>query len=78
MKPGLLKSIYEYRLLPVQIMMSKNKEHVLNEKQITVGIGQTIYTHLSEAIKPSDFETFDAFFEEICSKWYLLFQTLYV
>ena len=76
-KPGLLKSIYEHSQLPVQIMMSQNKEHVLNEKLVRVGLGQTIYTKLSDAIHPSDFATFEAFFEGVCCELHLLFQALY-
>ena len=76
-KPGLLKSIYEHSQLPVQIMMSKNKEQVLNEKRMRVGLGQTIYTKLSDAIHPNDFATFEAFFERVCCEWHLLFQALY-
>ena len=77
LKPGLLKSIYEHRRTPVQIMLSKNKERVLDEKRLRVGIGWTIETRLSDSIHPRDFATFDAFFERVCADWHGLFQALY-
>ena len=77
LKPGLLKSIYEHHRAPVQVMLSKNKERVFAEKRLHVGFGMTIETHLSEAIHPRDYATFDAFFERVCADWHGMFQVLY-
>ena len=77
LKMGLLKSIYEHNRTPVQIMLSKNKELVFDEKRIRVGFGWTIDTRLSDAIHPRDFATFDAFYERVCVDWHGLFCILY-
>ena len=50
LKLGLLKSIYEHNRMPVQIMLSKNKERVFDEKRIRVGFGWTIDTRLSDHV----------------------------
>jgi 1-acyl-sn-glycerol-3-phosphate acyltransferase len=77
-KPGLLKSIYEYKQYPVQLMISKNKEIVFNEQTIKVGLGQTIYTCFSKPIHPSDYKTFEEFFETICQEWFEYHNLLYM
>ena len=69
LKPGLLKSIYEYKKLPVQLQISKNKELVANESIIQSVYGTTIFTSLSEPIEPAKFESFDDFYNEICVVW---------
>jgi 1-acyl-sn-glycerol-3-phosphate acyltransferase len=76
-KPGLLKSIYEYKDLPVQIMMSSNKEKVFNEKKLSINIGETIYTQLSNPINPGEYNSFDEFLEEIHLEWHRIFCLLY-
>ncbi len=76
-KPGLLKSIYEYNKLPVQIMISSNKEKVFNEKNVSVSIGETINTILSEPIYPNDYGSFDLFLDKIHIVWYNIFSKLY-
>lgn len=79
LKPGLLKSIYEHRpcQMPVQIMLSRNKELVFDEKRLRVGIGEIVYTELSDAIDPRDFATFEAFYDRVCVEWFELWQRLY-
>jgi 1-acyl-sn-glycerol-3-phosphate acyltransferase len=76
-KPGLLKSIYEYKKFPVQIMMSNNKERVFNEKKMLVSLGETVTTELSEAIYPEDYDTFEKFLDKIYNDWHSQFNNLY-
>lgn len=76
-KPGLLKSIYEYKKFPVQIMMSNNKEKVFNEKKMLVSLGETVTTELSEAIYPEDYDTFEKFLDKIYNDWHSQFNNLY-
>ncbi len=66
----MLRSIYEHKTLPVQLQISKNKEHVMNERRFTFGCGTTIHVSFSEPIHPSRFDTFGAFYGEICRVWY--------
>jgi hypothetical protein len=76
-KPGLLKSIYEDNKYPVQIMMSNNKENIINEKNFKIKIGQTITTELSEPIHPKDYDSFEKFLDKIHNEWFILFNKLY-
>jgi 1-acyl-sn-glycerol-3-phosphate acyltransferase len=70
LKPGLLKSIYEYKQMPVQIQITKNKELVVNEREFIMRSGITLYTSNSRPIYPEDFPTFDDFYYEICKVWF--------
>ena len=70
LKHGLLKSVYEHRKLPVQLQLSNNKEHVLNEKKMTVNHGVTVTIFISKPIYPEDFSTFEDFYHEIAKQWY--------
>ena len=70
LKPGLLKSVYEYKKFPVQLQLSNNKEHVFNEKKGILNYGVTVNVFLSEPIYPEDFGSFDDFFKEICKQWF--------
>ena len=69
-KFGLLKSIYEDKLYPVQLMISNNKEFAINEKKLTVNYGVKIHTKISKAIHPKDYATDVAFFDEIVRVWF--------
>jgi 1-acyl-sn-glycerol-3-phosphate acyltransferase len=69
-KFGLLKSIYEDKRYPVQIMISNNKEIAFNEKTITANYGVKIHTKISKAIHPKDYVTEDEFFDEIVDAWF--------
>lgn len=70
MKPGLIKSIYEHKKLPVQLLISNNKEFVFNETTMTVNHGVTITSWFSQPIYPEDYTTFDDFYREICEQWF--------
>ena len=69
-KFGLLKSIYEDKRYPVQMMISNNKEHVFNEKKLTANYGVKIHTKISCAIHPKDYATDIEFFDEIVRVWF--------
>jgi 1-acyl-sn-glycerol-3-phosphate acyltransferase len=69
-KFGLLKSIYEDKQYPVQLLISNNKEKAFNEKKLAVNYGVEIHTKLSEAIHPNDYATEIEFFDEIVRVWF--------
>lgn len=69
-KFGLLKSIYEDKQYPVQLIISNNKEHAFNEKKMSVKYGVEIHTRISEAIHPKDFASESEFFDEIVRVWF--------
>ena len=52
-KPGLLKSIYENKSYPIQIIISTNKENCFNEKTLSINFGETIKTIIGKPIIPS-------------------------
>ncbi len=73
LKPGLLKSIYEYKIKPVQLMITSNKEKVLDEKRLEMNYGIKLITKFSKPIYPSTYTDFDAFYDQIANEWYKLF-----
>jgi 1-acyl-sn-glycerol-3-phosphate acyltransferase len=70
LKPGLLKSIYEFKRMPVQLQITKNKEFVMNERAVKSHYGITVYTSFSEPIYPEDFATFEQFYKQVCLVWF--------
>jgi len=70
LKPGLLKSIYEFKKMPVQLQITKNKENVLNERVFKAWYGTTVYTSFSEPIYPEDYQTFEQFYKQVCIVWF--------
>ncbi len=70
LKPGFLKSIYDYETLPVQLYISANKDYPMNLKKMSTKYGVPIISHLSSPIYPSNFNTFDEFFTEVGRVWY--------
>ena len=77
-KPGLLKSIYENKKYPIQIFISTNKEKCFNEKTFEISFGQTIKTSIGKEIHPTNFNSFDEFFDAICIDWLLLWNKVYL
>ena len=69
-KFGLLKSIYEDKRYPVQLLISNNKEKAFNEKKFSANYGVNIHTKISNAIHPKDYATEVEFFDEIVRVWY--------
>lgn len=77
LKPGLLKSIYEYNKKPVQIIITKNKEKVYNEFNIDVNFNVKLSIHISDKIYPSEYNNFGEFYEHICKEWFEIFNKVY-
>jgi 1-acyl-sn-glycerol-3-phosphate acyltransferase len=75
LKPGLLKSIYEFKKMPVQLQITKNKENVFNERTLKAWYGVTVYTSFSEPIYPEDYQTFEDFYKHVCLIWFNQFNT---
>lgn len=69
-KFGLLKSIYEDKRYPVQLLISNNKEHAFNEKKLFAKYGVKINTKISKVIHPKDYATEVEFFDEIVNVWF--------
>lgn len=53
----------------LQIIISTNKEQVLNEKKMTVGFGTTVVTGHSEVIQSGEYDDFEVFFKKVTSTW---------
>ena len=70
LKFGLLKSIYEDKRYPVQLMISNNKEIAFNEKKLSANYGVKIHTKISKAIHPKNYATELEFFDEIVRVWF--------
>jgi 1-acyl-sn-glycerol-3-phosphate acyltransferase len=76
LKYGLLKSIYENKR-PLQINISKNKELVINEKQMKIQFGITIYNIVGDKILAEDYNTFEDYIDKIKLDWFNLWNKLY-
>jgi hypothetical protein len=74
LKIGLIKEIYERNEFPIQIVISSNKENVLNEKKLTINRNVTIKSGISKGIHPKDFNTFEDFLDKICLEWFDLWK----
>ncbi len=70
LRPGLLKSIYEFKKMPVQLQITKNKEIAFNERKLKAQYGITVYTSFSDPIYPEDFIAFDEFYKHVCVVWF--------
>jgi hypothetical protein len=79
LKPGFLKSIWENRddELPLQIVISSNKEKCFSEKSFEVSFSETIVTCRGSVIYPSWFSSFEDFYDAICSEWILLWNKVH-
>jgi hypothetical protein len=82
-RPGLLKSIYEYnetvnKPLPIQIVITKNKESVINEKTFCANFNQTLYIKYLKPIYTTNYETFTDFYNNFCQIWFDEFNYIYV
>ena len=72
LKMGLLKSIFEdTQNKCIQIIIHKNKENILNEKKLIIGVGVNLYYNINEAcIYTRDYDTFDSFIDKIKLEWF--------
>jgi 1-acyl-sn-glycerol-3-phosphate acyltransferase len=80
LKPGLLKSIYEDNDKPnqqIQVVISKNKENVMDEKSFKLGFRKNIIYCVGKPIKTKDYETFEEFFDAIKKEWKYLWDKVY-
>ncbi|GLI65906.1 hypothetical protein VaNZ11_009553 [Volvox africanus] len=68
LKRGMLHFAYN-RKLPVQVIVTRGKEEVLSEKTLSARWGRTLVVTFSHVLKPSDYDSFDAFFDDIQHKW---------
>ena len=70
LRPGLLWRIYTNGQYPVQVVISSNKERVLNERSWSICIGVAVRTYVGTVIHPRDFGTFDGFMDAIADQWH--------
>ena len=68
LKRGMLKYAYT-RNFPCQVVMTKGKELVMSEKQMSVGFNPQLPLGFSELINTKDFDDFDSFFARIEQVW---------
>jgi len=68
LKFGMIKYAYE-KSIEVQIIMTKDKEKVLNEKSLTSHHGVVILVQYSEVFNPEDYDNLEAFIEAIKATW---------
>jgi hypothetical protein len=61
----------------LQIIISTNKEQVLNEKKMTVGFGTTVVTGHSEVIQSGEYDDFEVFFNKVTSTWGEIWANVY-
>ena len=64
---GILYS-YQYNV-PIQIIITKNKENVLSLKNYSHHDYVNLYTYFAKEIYPRDFETFEKYRDFVCSDW---------
>ena len=55
--------------VPVQIVMTTNKENVLSQKKKKACFGTKCIVGYSKLIDPSEYESFEGFFDEIQATW---------
>lgn len=53
----------------LQIVMTRNKEAVLSEKDLSCHLGQTCLVGYSDPIDPSKYSTFEEFMAFVQSAW---------
>ena len=62
--------IYSYENdIPIQLIISKNKEKAVNEKNFSAKLGVSIYTHISEPIYPKDYDNLNDYIKHVTSRW---------
>ncbi|KAK9903375.1 hypothetical protein WJX75_004155 [Coccomyxa subellipsoidea] len=76
LKRGMLNYAY-IRKIPVQIVMSANKEAVISEKELSCKFGQEVLVGYSEAMHPSSYPTFDGFVAAVQKEWDIQWSRVY-
>lgn len=64
LKTGVLQFAYEYKH-PVQCVITTGKEHVCNERTMSMARNQSVYTACSEVIDPESFDAMDKFVAQV-------------
>jgi hypothetical protein len=64
---GILYS-YQYDV-PIQIIITKNKENVFSVKKFTHQDNVSLYTYISREIYPKDFNSFEKYRTNVCNEW---------
>jgi hypothetical protein len=67
-KKGSTHIAWKYNMA-IQIIITKNKEHVINLKSLTSKYGVTLYCYYSEVIHPKYFSSFDEFNNYVSLIW---------
>jgi 1-acyl-sn-glycerol-3-phosphate acyltransferase len=70
LKLGLLSMIYDRGEYPVQVVISSNKERVVDELSLTIRLGVPVRTYVGTLLHPKAFDTFDGFIDAIAAEWY--------
>lgn len=73
-KIGFIKEIYQRNEFPIQIIISSNKEKVVNEKKFTLNRNVKIKSAISKSIHPKDYSSFEEFLDKISEEWFELWK----
>lgn len=68
LKRGMLHYAFS-RKMPVQVVISSNKEAILSEKHQVARLGQTVAVGYSEVIYPDNYENFERFMSKVQETW---------
>lgn len=77
LKPGLLWMIYSKCEYPVQVVISSNKEQLIDEKIWTVRPGVTVRTYVGQILHPRHYDSFEGFMSAIALQWYEAWTVVY-
>ncbi len=76
LKRGMLHYAHS-RQLPLQVIMTRGKEHVLSEKTLRAGFGVTLVTGFSEVIESKEIPDFETFAAEVQRVWDATWKEVY-
>ncbi|KAK8806050.1 hypothetical protein WA171_007136 [Blastocystis sp. BT1] len=68
LKTGVLEVAYNLNV-PCQCVLSRNKEKILNEKELSFAYDVPIYTSIADPIYPKDYKTKEEWFKKIQEVW---------
>ncbi len=75
-KDGCVRFAYRYKL-PIQIIITKNKEDVLSLKRRTHQGGVSLLTYMSSAIDPDDYSSFELYRDSVMHEWERCWNVVY-
>ena len=75
-KDGGVRYAYRYKL-PIQIIITKNKEDVWSLKRRTHEGGVSLLTYMSSAIDPDDYASFELYRDSVMSEWERCWNVVY-